>query len=323
MTPASVTLGDGQQLDDEAHLLGGRDVLRRDLRDALAVDVVERHPSVEGQLGEDRRLRGRVVTLDVGRRIRLGVAERLGLREDGRVVGALLVHLGEDEVRGAVDDAEHLGDLVAGERLAQRPQQRDGSGDGGLEVQVDAVARGRLVEGGAVGGQQGLVGRDDARAGGHGRQDQRAGRLDAAHHLDDDVGTARGDGRRIGRDEVGRDARTGLVQRHGRRPRSGRRAPRPAPRGRGRSRAGAERRRPPRCRRPAGRPSAAARLLRTTCELLGTGVDVQEHSLSGAGGRVANPAGAGRAFSPYSPTRETMCAIASRRPPPTPSGGSS
>ena len=90
---SSDELGDGEQLDDEAHLARGRDVVRRDVGDALAVHVVERHAGVEREPGEDRGLRGGVVALDVGGRVGLGVAERLRLGEHVGVVGAVLVHL--------------------------------------------------------------------------------------------------------------------------------------------------------------------------------------------------------------------------------------
>ena len=42
-------LGTRQQLDDKAGFLGGGDVRRGDRRDALARDVFEREPGVEGQ----------------------------------------------------------------------------------------------------------------------------------------------------------------------------------------------------------------------------------------------------------------------------------
>ena len=60
----------------------------------------------------------------------LGLLERLGEPGPGGV------HLVEDEVGGAVDDAEHPRDPVARERLAQRPQDRDRARDGRLVEQV-------------------------------------------------------------------------------------------------------------------------------------------------------------------------------------------
>ena len=93
---------------------------------------------MEGQGGKDRGLGGGVVALHVGRGIGFGVAQALRL---GQGVGELRaggVHLVEDEVGGAVDDAEHPGDPVAGEAVADRPQDRDGAGDGGLVGELHA-----------------------------------------------------------------------------------------------------------------------------------------------------------------------------------------
>jgi len=45
-----------------------------------------------------------------------------------RGVGAGGVHLVKNVVGGAVDDAEHAGDAVAGHGLAQRVDHRDGAG---------------------------------------------------------------------------------------------------------------------------------------------------------------------------------------------------
>ena len=151
-------------LTTEPIVPGGLDVGRGHLGDALAVHVGGGHPGVEGQRGQDRGLGGGVEPLDVGGRVGLGVAELLGLLERLGEAGARAVHLVEDEVGGAVDDAEHPGHPVAGQRLAQRPQDRDGAGHGGLVVEVAAGLLGRLEEGRPVLGEQRLVGGDHARA---------------------------------------------------------------------------------------------------------------------------------------------------------------
>ena len=100
-------LADRQQLDDAADLAGRGDVGGGDVGDALAVDVGRGHPGVEGQAGQDRRLGRGVEALDVGGRVGLRVAERLSLGQGLGEAGALGVHLVQDEVGGAVDDADH------------------------------------------------------------------------------------------------------------------------------------------------------------------------------------------------------------------------
>lgn len=163
------------------------DVLGRDRRDALTAHVVDGHASVEGEGCQDCSLGGSVVALDVGGRVRLGEAELLRLADrvvEGEAVGS---HLVEDVVGGAVDDAQHPLDRVSGERLAHGADDRDRPRDRSLVVHVDPGLVGRVVERGAVFGEQGLVGRDDRRPTGDRAQQQGARRLDAAHDLDDDV----------------------------------------------------------------------------------------------------------------------------------------
>src|SRR5699024_10259704 len=157
--------GDGEQLDDVVAAAGRLDVVGGDVADALDGDVVDAHPGVEGEGGEDGDLRGGVVPVDVRRRVGLGIAEGLRVGERLPEADAPGGHLVEDEVRRPVDDAEHLGDAVAGEGLPHAADDRDGAGDGGLEVEVDAAGVGGLVELGTVGGEKRLVGGDDARTG--------------------------------------------------------------------------------------------------------------------------------------------------------------
>ncbi len=200
-------LADGEQLDGAAHLLGGGEVGGGDLGHALAVDVVEAHAGVEGDAGEDGGLGGGVEALDVGGRVGLGVPEGGGLVEGLLIPGTRRIHFVEDEVRRAVDDAHHPVDLVAGEGLAQRADQRDGAGDGGLVVEVLVVLLGGRVQGGTVLGEQRLVGGDDGGAVLEGGGDEGPGGLDPADHLDHHVDvTAFDEGGGVGGDQGRVDA---------------------------------------------------------------------------------------------------------------------
>ena len=100
---------------------------------------------------------------------------------------ALVAHLGEDEVGGAVDDAGDPLDAVGGEALAQRLDDRDAAGHRRLEGDHHAL----LLRGGedlvAVHGEQRLVGGDHVLAVGDGLQHQFLGDAVAADQLDDDV----------------------------------------------------------------------------------------------------------------------------------------
>ena len=184
---AVAPFADGEQLDHPAERPRAEDIGGGDLGDALAVHVRRGHRSVEGQAGQDGRLGGRVEPLHVGGRVGLGVAERLGFLQGFGEARARGVHPVEDEVGGAVDDAEHAVHGVAGQRFAQRAQQRDGAGHGGLVVQVGAVLAGCPVDLRAVLGEQGLVRGDHRLAAFQRGEQQRPGRLDATDHLDHDV----------------------------------------------------------------------------------------------------------------------------------------
>ena len=176
-----------QELDDVAGVLRVLDRGGVDRSDTLTVHGLERHVGVEGEAGEDGRLLRGVVPLDIGRRIRLGVPERLGVGEYLVEVGTLTVHAVEDVVRRAVDDAEDASDVVAGEGVLERAQDRDRGrdrclvGDGG----ADLVCRVEDLR--AVAREQGLVARHDVGTGLQRLDDMRARRLDPTHELDDDV----------------------------------------------------------------------------------------------------------------------------------------
>ena len=143
---------------------------------------------MEGEPGEDRHLRRRVGAADVVAGVGLGVAELLGARQRLVVAGAARRHLAEDEVGGAVDDAEDLVDLGDAEALLDRPHDRDHPGDRGLEAQLDAGLAGGAEQLLAVLGEQLLVGGDDRAAAAQGLEHVLAGRVGAADQLDDQVG---------------------------------------------------------------------------------------------------------------------------------------
>ncbi len=199
-------LADGEQLDHVAGLAGGVELRGGEARDPLAVHGLDRHARVEGEAREDGGLLRGVVALDVGRGIRLRVAELGGGREGLVEAEPVRVHLVQDVVGRAVDDAEDPLDPVAREAVAEGPDDGDRAGHRGLVVELRAHLLGRLEELGAVRREQRLVRRDDVGARGDGREDVGAGRLDAAHQLDDDV-CPEDERFRVGREELSRDGR--------------------------------------------------------------------------------------------------------------------
>ena len=161
------------------------------------------------------------------RRVALGQAELLRLAQDVVVAGALLLHAGEDVVGRAVDDPHDPDDLLAGQRLAERPDDRDGAGHRRLVEQVHARGGGHLGQLRAGGGQERLVGGDHRLAVAQGRLDQLVRRVEPADDLDHDVDVVpRHQGGGIGPDEVGRmDGARGRSGRATAMPTSSRRMP--------------------------------------------------------------------------------------------------
>ena len=156
--PAVAALADRQQLDHVPELAGAGDVGGGDPSDPLPVHAGRGDPGVEREPGQDGGLGGSVEPLDVGGRVSLRVTERLRLLQRVREAGPGGVHLVEDVVGGAVDDAEDLADRVPGQGLAQRAEQRYRPGHGRLVVQVGPAGPGRFVQGRAVLREQRLVG---------------------------------------------------------------------------------------------------------------------------------------------------------------------
>ena len=166
--------------------------------DALDVDLVERHARAERQAGQQGELVRRVEAADVEGRIGLGVALGLRFREHVGELALVLLHLGQDVVAGAVQDAVDAAHLVGRQRLAQRLDDRDGAGDRRLEVEGNAALLGELGQLGAVVGQQRLVGGHDVLAGlQRGFDGLPGGALLAADQLDEHI-DRRIDGQSLG-----------------------------------------------------------------------------------------------------------------------------
>ena len=162
----------------------------------------------ERQRGKDGGLGRGVVPLHVRRGVALGQPELLRVAQDVVVAVALFLHAGEDVIGRPVDDPHDAQDLLTRQRLAQRPDDRDGTGDGRLVQQVDAGSRGHLGQLGAGGGQQCLVARDDGLAVAQRRLDQLVGRVEPADQLDHHVHVVAEDQRLgIGADEPRVDGR--------------------------------------------------------------------------------------------------------------------
>ena len=175
----------------------------------VPLDLVRLGRDAERDLRQDRELVGGVGAVHVERRVGLGVAELLRLGEGVGVAQAALGHRGEDEVRGAVEDALDGGDLVGRQALAQRADDRHAAGDRGLEADGALGLAGGLEDLVARVGEQRLVRGDDVLAGREGVEHDllRGGR--AADEFDDDVDRGVVDrGGEVGGDEFAGERRS-------------------------------------------------------------------------------------------------------------------
>ncbi len=130
---------------------------------------------------------GSIDAFYVERRIGLGIAELLGFLEHVLEGAALLSHLGENEIAGAVDDARQPVDAVAGKAFANRLDHRDTASHRSLERDDDALFA-RLGEDlVAVHCDQCLVRSDHMLAILDGLEHQFLGYRVAADQLDNDV----------------------------------------------------------------------------------------------------------------------------------------
>ena len=181
-----ILAGNGQELDDIAHFRGMFNIFFGNVFNAFYVDIVEGHSRMEAQRGQDGDLAGCIVTADIVRRVRFGIAFFLGFFEDvfiGRAVGR---HVGQDEVRRAVHDTDDFFDTVAVERRIHGTDDRDTAGYAGFELEVHVVLLGQFQQRNTVIGDEVLIGADDALAAQEALFDAVLGKVGTAHDFDDD-----------------------------------------------------------------------------------------------------------------------------------------
>ena len=92
--------------------------------------------AAEPDRDQNRDLRARVVAVDVGRRIRLGISERLRLFQRIGKRQARAVHAREDVIAGAVQDAGDAQQPIAGQPFPDRADDRNAARDRRLEQQL-------------------------------------------------------------------------------------------------------------------------------------------------------------------------------------------
>ena len=102
----------------------------------------------------------RINTFHVEGRISLGITQRLRFSKHVFKRPALVTHFSQDEVAGAVDDAGDPVDAIGRQTFTQRLDDRNTTGDRGLERNHHALGAGSSEDLVAVHGNQRLVGGD-------------------------------------------------------------------------------------------------------------------------------------------------------------------
>ena len=98
----------------------------------------------ERKVGDDCNFGCGIQTLDVGGRVGLGVSQLLSAAQRTGIVKAIFGHLGEDEVGGAIHDAQNTSNRLTAQAFAQRTNEWNATTDGGFEQQVDTAFVGNL-----------------------------------------------------------------------------------------------------------------------------------------------------------------------------------
>ena len=120
---------------------------------AAAGNLGDRIGNAERDLRQDRELVSGIGAIHVQGRVRLGITELLGLGQGVLVADALLAHVREDVIAGAVKDALNRYNLIGRQPLRQGGDDRNAAADAGLEANGLVVFTGHVENLGSVRGQ--------------------------------------------------------------------------------------------------------------------------------------------------------------------------
>ena len=129
----------------------------------------------ESQARQNRELLRRIMALDIEGRIRFGVTEPLRLLQTLRESELLLFHTRQDVIAGAIENSIDACERIAGQALAQRFHDGNGTTDRSLEIEGDVVLLGNGGQCDAVPGKQSFIGGDDRFLGRERRRDRGTG----------------------------------------------------------------------------------------------------------------------------------------------------
>ena len=185
-TPALDLLGARNLANGAAQVARIAEVHGRDRGEGPGHDLLRIDLHAQRQAHQDGQLGARVESAHVFGGIGLGIAPGLRLGQHRGEFRALL-HLAEDEVAGAVQNAFDALDAVAGHALFQAGNHGNSAGHRGAVFQMAALGRGQPLQFDAVVGDELFVGGDNALARFERAAHPGAGRIETAgqlhHHI--------------------------------------------------------------------------------------------------------------------------------------------
>ena len=158
-----------------------------DVADANTVDGLRLHVHTKGKPRHDHQLVRRVPAVEVGARIRLGVAALRRVCQRSAQGDPVTSHVREDDVGGSVDDRVDARDAICAEASAKQSDHGQAGADRGLEPESRAVLFRQSRELRALVCNEQLVRRHHRLPRGERVLDERRGRLATADDLDDDA----------------------------------------------------------------------------------------------------------------------------------------
>ena len=142
---------------------------------------------MKGDRSHDRHLPACIQTFDIRGRICLRIAKFRGFCQRLLKIHPFLKHLGKDIVGRPIDNTDYLVNLIGCQTLLQRTYDRNSSGNSRLKQEIYLVLLSRIQKFPSILCNQILICRYHVLSRIECFQDHRSGRLDTAHHLDDDL----------------------------------------------------------------------------------------------------------------------------------------
>jgi len=187
LNPLGDTLGNAEQFDAIAQLLGILNIFFGELGNALGVGLIKLHRNAKGDSRKNGELVRGIHAFNIKSRVGFGIAQALCLGQHGIKGQALVAHLGQNKICSAVDNASHPFDTICAQAFAHR--LNDGDTAGHCRFKSDHHAFG-LRSGEnfiAMHGEQRLVSGHDMLAIRNGLEHQRFRLIDTADQLDYDI----------------------------------------------------------------------------------------------------------------------------------------